>query len=141
MILGSLPGDESIMLQQYYANRNNDFWKLISHVIGDDITKLRYDGKLTALLNNKIGLWDVFSSANREGSLDSDIIDENMNDFEWLKNNYPDIELICFNGKKAGKNAGLLNEVGYKTETLPSSSGANRRIYNRKEIWKSAINL
>ena len=29
MVLGSLPSDESILKQQYYANPGNDFWKLL----------------------------------------------------------------------------------------------------------------
>ncbi len=131
MILGSLPGDESIRLQEYYANNNNDFWKLTSHAISEDITKFSYKEKIQKLLKNNIGLWDVFKLANRPGSLDSDINYEEINDFKWLKNNYPKIKLISFNGKKAGKYTRALNDIGYETIVIPSSSCAKIKIKNR----------
>jgi hypoxanthine-DNA glycosylase len=30
LILGSLPGDKSLMAQEYYGNRQNQFWALIA---------------------------------------------------------------------------------------------------------------
>ena len=30
LILGSLPGDESIKQQKYYSNPRNQFWKIIN---------------------------------------------------------------------------------------------------------------
>ena len=34
MILGSLPGDASLLVQQYYAHPRNQFWRLLSEVSG-----------------------------------------------------------------------------------------------------------
>ena len=133
LILGTLPGDKSIELQQYYANKNNDFWKLISLVIDKDISSLHYETKVQALLKHNIGLWDVFQSSNRKGSLDSNLKNEQLNDFSRLRV-APNLRLICFNGKKAGKHEPLFLDL--ETKILPSSSGANRRYSEqRQQEW------
>ncbi|MBW6469818.1 MAG: DNA-deoxyinosine glycosylase [Methanosarcinaceae archaeon] len=133
LILGSLPSDESIRKQQYYGNPGNDFWKLISEVIGKDIATLDYGAKIQKLKEHGIGLWDVLSTSEREGSLDSNIMNEEINDFSYLKNDAPNLWLVCFNGKKAGKYEDALRKHGIETKVLPSSSGANRR-YSEKRI-------
>ena len=37
LILGTLPGDESIQLQRYYAAANNQFWRILALVYGEQI--------------------------------------------------------------------------------------------------------
>ena len=137
LILGSLPSDESIRKQQYYGNPGNDFWKLISETISKDITALDYNSKIQTLQEYGIGLWDIFSTSEREGSLDSNIKNEEINDFSNIKDIAPNLRLICFNGKKAGEFEDTFREYGIKTKVLPSSSGANRR-YSKKRIveWR-----
>ncbi|MCL7411743.1 MAG: DNA-deoxyinosine glycosylase [Methanosarcinaceae archaeon] len=138
LILGSLPSDESIRKQQYYGNFGNDFWKLISDVIGKDIATLDYEAKIQKLKEHGIGLWDIFSTSERKGSLDSNIKNGEINDFSNLKNVAPNLQLVCFNGKKAGEFEEIFREYRIETKVLPSSSGANRR-YSEKRIveWKS----
>ena len=141
LILGSLPSDESIRKQQYYANPGNDFWKLINEIIGEDIATLDYKAKVQKLQEHKIGLWDVLFASERNGSLDSNINNEEINDFSNIKNIAPNLRLICFNGKKAGEFEKIIQEHeghGIETKVLPSSSGANRR-YSDKRImeWQS----
>ena len=141
LILGSLPSDESIRKQQYYGNPGNDFWKLISETISKDITALDYNPKIQTLQEYKIGLWDVLFSGEREGSLDSNINNEEINDFSNLNDVAPNLRLICFNGKKAGEFEKIIQEHeghGIETKILPSSSGANRRFSDKRIIeWKS----
>ena len=138
LILGSLPSDESIGKQQYYANSGNDFWKLISEVISEDITALNYDSKIQKLQEYGIGLWDIFSTSEREGNLDSNIRDEVINDFSNLKNIAPNLQLVCFNGKKAGEFEEIFKEYDIETKVLPSSSGANRRYSEKRVVeWQS----
>ena len=141
LILGSLPSDESIRKQQYYGNPGNDIWKLIREVIGEDITALDYESKIQKLQEHKIGIWDVLFASERDGSMDSNINNEEINDFSNLKNVAPNLRLICFNGKKAGEFEDTFREYGIKTKVLPSSSGANRR-YSDKRImeWQSIAN-
>ncbi len=91
-------------------------------------------------MSNGIGLWDVFNAGSREGSLDSRIGNEEINDFSSLKEIVPELKLVCFNGKKAGEYEPLLREMGYETKVLPSSSGANRR-FSKKRImeWEAVF--
>ncbi len=140
VILGSLPGDVSLAKQQYYASRSNDFWKLVGSSFGEDLVSFSYDERITILQEHQVGLWDVLHRASRPGSGDHGIETEEPNDFRRLKAEAPNLELACFNGKKAGEYAGPLRNMGYNTVTLPSSSGANRRNQQaRQEAWRNAL--
>jgi len=140
LILGSLPSDESIRKQQYYGNPGNDFWRLLGKAIGADLQSMDYKTRLETLIRNRIGLWDVFNAGSREGSLDSRIGNEEINDYSSLKKIVPELKLICFNGKKAGEYEPLLRKMGYETKVLPSSSGANRRFSkNRESEWRAVF--
>ena len=140
LILGSLPGDISLRKHEYYGNPGNDFWRLVGHAIGENLQEMNYNSKLETLKRHRIGLWDVFESGNREGSEDSKIRDEEVNQFSILKEMTPKLRLICFNGKKSGKNEPILRKMGYETKVLPSSSGANRRFLERREFeWEAAF--
>ena len=139
LILGSLPSDESIQKQQYYGNPGNDFWRLLGDAIGTDLQSMDYNRRLEALKSNGIGLWDVFNAGSREGSLDSRIGNEEINDFSSLNKIVPELKLICFNGKKAGEYEPLLRKMGYETKVLPSSSGANRRFSKKRVMEWEAV--
>src|SRR6478672_650310 len=80
LILGSLPGEKSLEQGQYYANKQNAFWFLISQVIGIDLVGLGYEERLATLLQHGVGLWDVVADAKREGSLDASIREHQAND-------------------------------------------------------------
>lgn len=140
LILGSLPGDVSIKKYQYYGHPGNDFWRLLGSIIGDDLQGMNYQNRLETLKRNKIGLWDVFKAGNREGSEDSKIKNEEINQFSRLNELAPSLKLVLFNGRKSGEYEQLLKSMGYETKVLPSSSGANRRfLKKRKSEWKAAF--
>ena len=73
LILGSLPGEASLAAARYYANPRNQFWRLVSAVIAEDLEAKAYDQRLETLLAHGIGLWDSIGSATRRGSLDTAI--------------------------------------------------------------------
>ena len=139
LILGSMPGDESLRQERYYANPGNDFWKLVGKAIDSELEGLEYSGRIELLLKHGIGLWDVYKNCDRTGSLDAAIKNEKFNNYSVIRE-CKDIKLICFNGKEAGKIEPCFRLMGYRTEVLPSSSGANRR-YNEKRFatWKEII--
>ncbi|MGP8329320.1 MAG: DNA-deoxyinosine glycosylase [Methanosarcinaceae archaeon] len=140
LILGSLPSDKSISKQQYYGNPGNDFWKLIREVIGEDITTFDYEAKIQRLREHGIGLWDVFLAGDRDGSMDSNIRNQEINDFSNIKKVAPNLQLICFNGKKAGEFENTFREYGIETKILPSSSSANRRYSKKRTMeWQSIV--
>src|SRR5690606_13297202 len=73
LLLGSLPGEQSLALGQYYGNPRNQFWKLMEAVTGAALEVLPYPARLDALLREGVGLWDVVDTASRAGSLDAAI--------------------------------------------------------------------
>jgi len=139
LILGSLPSDASIRKHQYYGHSGNDFWRLLSRAIGEDLQNMDYESRLETLKRNGIGLWDVFKAGDREGSEDARIKSEEINQFSILKKMAPKLRLVCFNGKKSGKYEPILREMRYETKILPSSSGANRRFLEKRESEWEAV--
>jgi len=142
LILGSMPSDTSIQRQQYYADSRNDFWKLISNAINDDISQLEYNSKIAKLMTRGIGLWDVYAACHREGSGDSEIRQSQMNDFSHLHQLSPRLSLVCFNGREAGQHESIFRNMGYRTFVLPSSSGANRKNSRKRlNLWKDVLSM
>jgi hypoxanthine-DNA glycosylase len=141
LILGSLPSDISIEKQEYYANKSNDFWKLLSSAFNVEISTLSYKDKINFLLKNKIGLWDVFETSIRDGSMDKDMKENILNNFDDILSICPNLEKVCFNGVLSFKNSKQLEFLNLKLIGLPSSSGANRRNnVERFDIWKNNLN-
>jgi hypoxanthine-DNA glycosylase len=125
LICGSLPGDRSLAAQRYYAHPQNQFWRLLSPVVGHDLAALDYDDRLATLLDAHIGLWDVVATATRTGSSDAAIRDHASNDLEQLAATLPQLRAIAFNGGTAHKiGLRLMDEHAQRYEliALPSSS-------------------
>jgi TDG/mug DNA glycosylase family protein len=142
LILGTLPSDLSLGKGQYYANSGNDFWKLIGEVLKQNLGALSYERRTETLNAHGIGLWDIYHNCVRPGSMDSDITEQELNDFSALKEIAPKLRRVCLNGKKAGTAEKLFRNLGYLTLVLPSSSGANRRDQqDRLRHWKAGLVL
>lgn len=126
---------------QYYAHPRNQFWRLLSAVLGADLVSLPYADRLTRLLARQIGLWDVIDSCVRQGSLDSAIRQAQANDFARLRQQCPGLQRICFNGKTSGKFATAFSEAGFETLVLPSSSPANAQwsFAAKLAVWRGII--
>jgi len=139
LVLGSLPGEESLARAQYYANPRNHFWRLIGAVAGLDLVPLPYEARLEALLAAGIGLWDTVGSATRRGSLDGAIRLDRTNDLAKLAASLPGLRAVGFNG---GKSASLglpqlAERPGLELITLPSSSPAYTRSFEDKlTAWR-----
>jgi hypoxanthine-DNA glycosylase len=134
LVLGSLPGEESLARSQYYANPRNHFWRLIGAVAGLDLVPLPYPARLEALLAAGIGLWDTVGSATRRGSLDGAIRLDRANDLAALAAALPELRAVGFNG---GKSASLgLPQLASRPDlalvSLPSSSPAYTRPFEEK---------
>lgn len=130
LILGSLPGVQSLAAGQYYAHPRNRFWELVGMTIDrPDLPALPYDERIAALWAHGIGLWDVFASARRTGSLDSAIRDADHADLPGLIGSMPSLRAVAFNGKAASL-AGRRALVAVKLPLLdlPSSSPANAAV-------------
>lgn len=123
LILGSVPGVKSLEMQEYYAHPQNKFWKILFEIFDENFTT-DYREKLAFLQRNKIAVWDVIDSCEREGSLDTKIKNEEQNDILRLLKEYPNIKAVFCNGGKSFKN--LQKIVGKQFEIpiylLPSTS-------------------
>ncbi len=143
LILGTLPGDASLQKKQYYAKSGNRFWSIIAHVANSPIP-LTYEEKKQLLFSHKIALWDVVHTADRHGSLDSDIRSELPNNLQKFLHQYPTIRTIAFNGQKAER---LYNKyfAGQFPDnlTLRSSSPANQQFNDAVMIkdWKRLFQI
>jgi hypoxanthine-DNA glycosylase len=138
MVLGSLPGVQSLALARYYGNPRNQFWALMSGVIDRDLVPMDYDERLRTLLGARVGLWDTVGSARRSGSLDGAIKDHVANDLLTLIDTLPQLRAVAFNG---GKSASIgLRQLAARTDLslvpLPSSSPAFTLPFEAKrEQW------
>ena len=129
LILGSLPGDLSLLENQYYAHPQNRFWKILFSLYNLEFST-DYLQRINLLNKNQIALWDVCASAVRPGSMDTDIVDVNPNPINNLLASCPSIHTVFFNGQKAHKlyekHFNKLSDINYVT--LPSTSPANARF-------------
>jgi hypoxanthine-DNA glycosylase len=140
LILGSLPGDASLALAQYYGHPRNAFWRLMEGVLDTPLVALPYEDRLAILLSRGIGLWDVIGEANRRGSLDADIQDATANDLAALVESLPRLRAVAFNGGTAARLGGkLLAPIADRLAlvSLPSSSPAHaaRSFTEKAALW------
>lgn len=141
LVLGSMPGVESLRKQEYYGYSRNQFWKIMFGLFGQQQAE-DYEKKKAFLLEKHIALWDVIESCDREGSSDSNIKNAKINDFQTLFEDYTNIRKIYFNGKTAEKlfNSFVSRNIQiqkFELFSLPSTSPANAIAYESKlEQWK-----
>lgn len=139
LVLGSLPGEESLARRQYYANPRNHFWRLMGAVIAEDLPVLAYERRLETLLEAGVGLWDTVGSATRRGSLDGNIRDHQANDLRALAERLPELRAVGFNGAKSAA-IGLPQLAGHDRLALlplPSSSPAYTLGFEEKlRAWR-----
>ena len=145
LILGSLPSDKSITANEYYGNKNNQFWDIISLIFENKkINFNNYNEKIQFLNKYNIALWDVYCLAERKGSLDTDIKNGKFNNIEDLLIKYSNIKTILTNGRtseKGFKKYVKNNEINCDYKYVPSSSSANTKysLWEKVECWKKAM--
>lgn len=142
LVLGSLPGEISLSRAQYYGHPRNLFWPLIGDAIGRDLVRLPYPERLAALLDARVGLWDVVGSAKREGSLDAAIRDHRANDLAQLAADLPDLRAVGFNGGTAARiGRRQLANPDLDLVDLPSSSPAFASLgfAAKRERWRELV--
>lgn len=140
LILGTMPGEKSLELQEYYGNKGNSFWKLLFTIFEKPLSK-DYNDKKELLLENKIALWDVLAFCERSGSLDSNIKNEVPNDFDQFFEKYPKIKRVFFSSKNASnyydKYVGRKSNLHYTVLPSPSGANASKSFAQKLEEWKT----
>lgn len=143
IVLGSFPGAASLRAQQYYGHPRNHFWPLLSKLWDTDLSALDYAGRLAALHRHGVGLWDVYASCRREGSLDSAIEEAVLNDLPSLLERAPDLRAIAHNGGESARSMRITRQLGLPVVRLPSTSPANaswsfeRKLAAWREVFET----
>ena len=129
VILGSMPGKKSLEMNEYYAHKQNSFWRILFLIFEKEYSEC-YKEKILLLKKHGIALWDTLYACEREGSSDASIVKEVPNDFLSFFERYPKIRFVFFNGKVAclffSKHIKPDNRLNYLT--LPSTSPAHARL-------------
>ena len=149
LILGTLPGGESLEHRQYYYSKSNRIWKVLCYLTGEPMP-VDYSQKKVLLAMYHIVLWDYYESAIRPGSDDKDIRDARPNDITGFLAEHPTIRVIGINGfgkyRKFGERikrnlAGIHGLTDVRVLGLPETSGTNKNhgwgiLENLAGEWK-----
>lgn len=150
LILGSMPGRESLTQNRYYAHSRNAFWPIATDLF--QLTGKLYDERVLQLMDKRVAVWDVLKTCFREGSLDSEIDLTTIvtNDFHAFFKKHPKISRVFFNGAKAesiyrrhvlpGLEGGPAN---LSHQRLPSTSPAYAAlsIKEKRNQWQNSLSL
>jgi TDG/mug DNA glycosylase family protein len=147
LILGSMPGRDSLAAGQYYAHPYNLFWKIMAAMLGFK-PQTPYRGRLKALRDARIALWDVMHSCRRVGSLDASIETSTIkaNDFPSFFRSHRRIGHVFFNGSTA--QATYVRHVlpsvaplGLRYTRLPSTSPAHAALSYQQKLaaWRTVL--
>ncbi len=147
IIVGSMPGKDSLAKNQYYAHKRNAFWLIMAELFGEN-ANFSYTERLNQLLINKVGLWDAIHTCQRKTSLDSDIVEHSItaNNFKALLQNHPSVTTLCFNGLKSEQVfkryvVPTLSTDHLQLVRLPSTSPANATMTFEQKLsaWREVL--
>ncbi|MCO7642733.1 DNA-deoxyinosine glycosylase [Pseudomonas sp. S 311-6] len=148
LVLGSMPGQQSLRAQAYYAHPRNAFWPIMGQLLGF-APDAPYAQRAAMLQQHGIALWDVLQSCVRPGSLDADIDRRSLvcNDFPAFLATYPGITRICCNGAAAHELfrrhalPALGPEHPYELLRLPSTSPAHAGMTQAAKLdaWRAVL--
>lgn len=144
LILGSFPGAASLAAQQYYAHPQNHFWRILQAIWPSSPHQMdlsSYENRSKWMLDHGVGLWDVYASCERAGSLDSAIRNAEVNDFAALARRLPLLQAVAHNGGESFRHAQFTAGLGWPTYRLPSTSPANASwSFDRKlAAWREVF--
>jgi len=88
LVLGTLPGEESLRRREYYAHPRNLFWPIVFALFGAK-PATDYAERLAFVAARRIALWDVCEFAEREASADTAIRAERPNAIDRLPSTAP----------------------------------------------------
>jgi hypoxanthine-DNA glycosylase len=129
LVLGTLPGEESLRRVEYYAHPRNLFWPIVFALFGETPTP-NYADRLAFVAARRIALWDVCAMAERRASLDSEIKREVPNSIHDLLDASPGIATVAFNGGGARRlyHRHFQPRPGLLYLALPSTSPAHASL-------------
>ena len=127
LILGSLPSVASRARNFYYMHPQNRFWRVMSALLGEELTNADVDRKKTVLSERGVALYDVIRECRIIGSGDASIKDAVPADIDAILAAAP-IEAIFLNGNKAYELfRRYFPHLSDRAHKLPSTSPANAK--------------
>ncbi len=141
VVLGSFPGVASLRAQQYYGHPRNHFWPILAALWGVDLMTLPYAERLEVVKERGLGIWDVYASCRREGSLDSAIEAAQLNDLASLARRAPNLQAVVHNGGESARSMRHTRALGVPVLKLPSTSPANAswNLDRKLAAWREAF--
>ncbi|MDQ6679773.1 MAG: DNA-deoxyinosine glycosylase [Pseudomonadota bacterium] len=141
VVLGSFPGVASLRAQQYYGHPRNHFWPILAALWGVDLMTLPYAERLEVVKERGLGIWDVYASCRREGSLDSAIEAAQLNDLASLARRAPNLQAVAHNGGESARSMRHTRALGVPVLKLPSTSPANAswNLDRKLAAWREAF--
>ena len=141
VVLGSFPGVASLQAQQYYGHPRNQFWPILAALWGIDLRRADYARRLDVARAHGLGLWDVYASCRRVGSLDRAIEAPRLNDLGELRVRAPGLRGIVHNGAESARAMAHTRALGVPVQRLPSTSPAHASwSFERKlAAWRTAF--
>lgn len=141
LVLGSFPGVASLRTQQYYGHPQNQFWRILGALWSLDLMGMDYADRLACVRERGLGIWDVYASCEREGSLDVHIRGAVLNDFSAIATACPQLQAIAHNGAESFRHARHTRAMGLPVYRLPSTSPANASwSFDRKlAVWAEVL--
>ncbi len=129
LVLGTLPGEESLRRGEYYAHPRNLFWPIVFGLFGA-VPPAGYAERVSFVADRRIALWDVVASAERLASADATIRAETPNAIHALLDAQPGIRAVAFNGSGARRlyDRHFARRPGLAYVALPSTSPAHARL-------------
>ncbi|HEY8872501.1 MAG TPA: DNA-deoxyinosine glycosylase [Stellaceae bacterium] len=125
LVLGTLPGEESLRRVQYYAHPRNLFWPIVYALFGETPPSA-YAARVRFLASRRIALWDVCEVGERRASADATIRREVPNAIDRLLDSHQGIRAVAFNGSGARQlyDRHFARRPGLVYLALPSTSPA-----------------
>jgi hypoxanthine-DNA glycosylase len=141
VVLGSFPSAASLQAQQYYAHPRNQFWPILGVLWGVDLVGMPYRRRMAEVRRRGLGIWDVYASCRREGSLDSAIEAAELNDLAGLRQRLPGLLALAHNGGESARAMRVTRTLGLPVWRLPSTSPANASwSFERKcDAWRAVF--
>ena len=141
VVLGSFPGVASLQAQQYYGHPRNQFWPILAALWGVDLSRADYARRLDVARAHGLGLWDVYASCRRVGSLDRAIERPQLNDLGELRVRAPGLRAVVHNGTESARAMVHTRALGVPVQRLPSTSPAHASwSFERKlAAWRTAF--
>lgn len=144
LILGTMPGEKSLAIQQYYGHPQNQFWHFMGDIFGAE-PSLPYGTRVDILKQCGVAVWDVLKSCHRSGSMDADIKNPIVNDFEDFYQKNPTIKLVVFDSLTAEKfywrfvSPTLSKDLIYRRVPSPSPAYAQLNYETKRVLWAEAF--